>query len=147
MSVRKPTQSVTRIRQRIDNMQERLCGDTGDAATMPWNLLRTQSGTDERRCHAPRSRWRTQPAPPPHCTDLNPPRAKTTGELSELSTHDITPSPKRITLSDTRMGATLLRPHEDIHPSRLPSHPSARMYEQNPCTSEWFQCTSYCHLR
>ena len=35
MSALKPPQSTTRIRQQVGNMQEKLCGDSGDAATHP----------------------------------------------------------------------------------------------------------------
>ena len=67
-------------------------GDTGDAATTPF------------------CRWRTERAAPPHCTDLNPPRAKTAGELSEVSSHDFTLSPTKQRTVVSQQGL--------VHPTR-----------------------------
>ena len=99
MSVRKPTQSVTRIRRRIDKMQEKLCGDTGDAATTPVShrepskeIVRPRAIRRESQANQhPRARGDTGDAAITQAT-----RAKVVEELtrSSFSPHRLRPGPK-----------------------------------------------------
>ena len=68
-------------------------GDTGDAATIPDTTHALARWRHCRRRHTPRSHWTTQPALAPQRTDLNPPRAKTTGGTSRAPAPDFTLSP------------------------------------------------------
>ena len=93
-------------------------GDTGDAATTPW-----VAGELNEHLH--------------HTAQISTRRgAKTTGELSELPSHEFTLSPtKQRTVVSHQVERHAFEITGRNPPSRLPSHPSACMYEQKPCTS------------
>ena len=124
-------------------------GDIGDAATKASrNSLATHKHWRHwrRRSHA-LGRWRTQRAPPPHCTDLNPPRAGTTGELSELPSHDFALSPTKrravVRQQVERRATETRRKKSTVSPAFTPFSARVRAIRARP---ERFQCTSHCHL-
>ena len=121
MSVRNTNTTRQRIRQTATNNKSAPCthssaGDTGDPATTP------------------RSRWRTQRAPPPHCTDLKTPRAKITGELRELHSHaKTTPTPLVMPLGNCKNSlSTLNDSNNRVKSLRTPRAPSSRRSNFKP---------------